>query len=152
MDLGSGSGDEAAADAVGIPVPHFVPPEILPLLQTRALHKLKPDVLMVSGNVVTSQVNRQVHMCALMHRGAGVLPRHKTRGTITASHRSACRSTLCSRAAAAADSCRLQCWQHPHNVHLGRGLRHHLPAAYRRGVTETRHQPRQHPVLRQQAA
>ena len=60
MDLGSGN--KAAADGVSIPVPRFVPPKILPLLQTRALHKLKPDVLMVSGNVVTSPANRQVHI------------------------------------------------------------------------------------------
>ena len=63
MDLGSG--DKAAADGVGIPVPRFVPPAILPLLQTRALHKLKPDVLMVSGNVGTSPANRQVHIVEL---------------------------------------------------------------------------------------
>ena len=30
-----------------------------------ALHKLKPDVLMVSGNVVTSPANRQVHIVEL---------------------------------------------------------------------------------------
>ena len=63
MDLGSG--DKAAADGVGIPVPRFVPPAILPLLQTRALHKLKPDILMVSGNVATSPANRQVHIVEL---------------------------------------------------------------------------------------
>ena len=63
MDLGSGN--KAAADGVSIPVPRFVPPKILPLLQTRALHKLKPDVLMVSGNVVTSPANRQVHIVEL---------------------------------------------------------------------------------------
>ena len=65
--MDQGSGDKAAADGVGIPVPRFVPPEILPLLQTRAraLHKLKPDVLMVSGNVVMSPANRQVHIVEL---------------------------------------------------------------------------------------
>ena len=63
MDLGSG--EKVAAAGVGIPVPRFVPPEIIPLLQARDLHKLKPDVLMVSGNLATPLASRQVHIVEL---------------------------------------------------------------------------------------
>ena len=41
------------------------PPEIIPLLQARDLHKLKPDVLMVSGNLATPLASRQVHIVEL---------------------------------------------------------------------------------------
>ena len=46
-------------------MPRFGPPEILPLMQTQAPHKLKPDVLMVSGNVSTPTASRQVHIVEL---------------------------------------------------------------------------------------
>ena len=63
MDLGSG--EKAAADGVGLQVPRSVPPDILPCLQAQALRKLKPDVLLVSGSMLTPQANRQVHMIEL---------------------------------------------------------------------------------------
>ena len=52
------------------------------------------------------------------YRGAEVLPRHKTRGTITASHRAAC------RVAAAAHICAASCMQATagHAVHALDGL------------------------------
>jgi hypothetical protein len=60
MDLGSA--DKAVADGVHLTTRRYVPPELLPHLQAKDLHKLKPDALLVSGEVITPRHCREVHI------------------------------------------------------------------------------------------